>query len=148
MSTPHLAAKVDFLLTSEVSRGLCAGDIDNDGDLDLLVTNTASLARLYRNVADRKGHWLRVDATLPAAGGRFAYGARITVRAGQKQWVQDLNPATSFLCSNDPRVHFGLGGASKYEAIEVRWPDGSVEWFEGGPADRVVPLQPGKGKPR
>jgi hypothetical protein len=134
-----------FTERNELSRGLCTGDIDNDGDLDMLLINTAGPARLYRNVAKREGSWLRVQALEPSFGGRDAYGARIIVHANQRKWVRWVSPSSSYLCSQEPIAHFGLGKAQQIEKIEVRWPDGSEESFEGGPANRLLVLQHGEG---
>jgi enediyne biosynthesis protein E4 len=129
-----------------VYRGLAVGDVDGDGALDLLVTQVAGPARLYKNVAPKRGHWLLVRAVDPALK-RDAYGAEVRVRAGGRRWVGWVNPGQSYLCSNDPRVHFGLGGARRVDDLSVRWPDGSREVFPGGRADRVVELRKGAGKP-
>src|SRR5262249_32791207 len=119
-----------FCGTTGVARGLACGDLDNDGALDLLVTTVGGPARLYRNVAPQRGHWLQVRAIDPALK-RDAYGAAITVRAGERRWVRWLNPGSSYLCSNDPRAHFGLGSLDRVGAIEVVWPDGTQETFPG-----------------
>jgi hypothetical protein len=127
-----------------VGRGLAVGDFDNDGAPDLLITEIGGKAHLLRNVAPAKGHWLAVRATLPKAK-RDAYGAEVTVRAAGKAYWRLLNPASSYCSSNDPRGHFGLGPSDRYDAIEVRWPDGRTETFPGGPADRQVELRQGEG---
>jgi hypothetical protein len=127
-----------------VSRGLCAGDIDNDGRVDLLVTSVAGPARLYRNVAPRAGHWLSLRAVDPRLR-RDAYGAEVTVVAGKRRWYHCFNPAASYLCSHDPRVHFGLGAAEQIDEIHVIWPDGTAEIFPGGSVDRSIVLRKGDG---
>ncbi len=137
----------DFCGTANVGRGLALGDLDNDGGLDLLVTRVAGPAGLYRNVVPNRGHWLIVRAVDPALK-RDAYGAEIIVRADGRRWRGWVNPGSSYLCSNDPRVHFGLGGAARVESIEVRWPDGTVEHFPERPADQVVLVRKGEGKRR
>jgi hypothetical protein len=131
-----------------VYRGLACGDIDGDGALDLLVTALAGPARLYRNVAPKRGHWLLVRALDPALK-RDAYGAEITVRAGQRRWTRWINPGYSYLCSNDPRAHFGLGPIDHVDAIDILWPDGSAESFPGCPADQrpEIVLRKGAGRP-
>jgi enediyne biosynthesis protein E4 len=127
-----------------VARGLAVGDIDGDGALDLLVTTIAGPARLYRNAANG-GHWLIVRALDPVLK-RDAYGAEVRVRAGERRWLRLLQPAASYLCSSDPRVHFGLGDLRKVDEIEVVWPDGTVEMFDGCAADRVIELSKGNGR--
>jgi enediyne biosynthesis protein E4 len=134
-----------FCGTAAVSRGLACGDVNGDGALDLLVTTVAGRARLYRNVAPQRGHWLLVRAIDPALH-RDAYGARIVVDAGERRLVGWVNPGQSYLCSHDPRVHFGLGPAGYVDALRVRWPDGLEEVFAGQPADRVVELRRGEGR--
>ncbi|HYV30944.1 MAG TPA: CRTAC1 family protein, partial [Candidatus Binatia bacterium] len=134
-----------FCAQAAVGRGLACGDIDNDGAVDLLVTSTGGPAQLFRNVAPRRGHWLTVRAIDPSLGGRDAYGAEITVQAGNRRWWRLANPGFSYLCSNDPRVHFGLGSATTVDFIHVLWPDGREENFPGGPADRSTLLQKGRG---
>ncbi len=128
-----------------VYRGLAVADVFNTGALDLLVTEVAGRARLFRNVAPEKGHWLEVSAVDPACGGRDAHGAIVTVWAGQRRWKRWLNPAGSYLCSSDPRAHFGLGTADRVDAIQVRWPDNTLEAFRGTPADRLLRLEKGRG---
>jgi hypothetical protein len=135
-----------FCQTAAVSRGLACADLNGDGALDLLVTTIAGPARLYRNVAPKRGHWLLVRALDPALG-RDAYGAEVTVCAGGRRWLRCINPGYSYLCSNDPRAHFGLGPAERVEAIEVLWPDGTAEAFPGQSVDQMVLLRKGEGKP-
>jgi hypothetical protein len=135
-----------FCGTAAVSRGLACADLNGDGALDLLVTTIAGPVRLYRNVAPKRGHWLLVRALDPALR-RDAYGAQITVFASGHRWLRCVNPGYSYLCSNDPRAHFGLGQADRVDAIEVIWPDGATEAFPGQAVDQAVVLRKGEGKP-
>lgn len=135
-----------FCGTPSVARGLACADIDSDGAMDLLVTNIGSAARLYRNVAANRGHWLIVRVTDPELGGRDAYGAEITVEAPGWRAVRWLSPSCSFLCSNDPRCHFGLGPRTSVRQIHVVWPDGTEEVFDGASADQVLVLRKGAGR--
>ena len=135
-----------FCSVANVGRGLACGDIDNDGALDLLVTSVSGSTRLYRNIAGRNGHWLTVRAIDPALGGRDAYGAEVMVHSGNAKVVAWVNPGYSYLCSNDPRAHFGLGARAQIDAIDIIWPGGKRERFPGTPADRILTLEKGKGK--
>ena len=128
----------------EVTRGLAVGDIDADGDLDLLVVNVQGPARLYRNETPRQGHWLVVRAFDPEQK-RDAIGARVTVIAGSTRLVRPITRAFSYLCSSDPRAHFGLGEIDRLDGIEVRWPDGTRERFPDAGVDRYVELVRGTG---
>jgi hypothetical protein len=128
-----------------VGRGLIWGDFNDDGQLDVVVTNVAGPARFYRNVANKRGHWLMVRATDPDLH-RDAYGAMVTIRAGNRRWTGFINPGQSYLCSGDPRAHFGLGVVECVDTIRIAWPDGRIEDFPATKADRVVSLERGKGQ--
>jgi hypothetical protein len=136
----------DFCGTLAIGRGLAWGDLDNDGGVDLVVSNVAGPAKVYRNVAPQRGHWLLVRAIDPALK-RDAYGAKITVSAGDRRRMGLVNPGQSYLSSGGPRVHFGLGAVTKIEEIRVDWPDGRAEVFPGPDVDRVIVLNRGAGRP-
>jgi hypothetical protein len=133
-----------FCGSAGVYRALIMADVDGDGAVDLLVTSVGGPARLYRNVAPKRGHWLMVRAVDPALK-RDAYGAQITVKAQQKSWLSGIYPGQGYLGSHEPRAHFGLGPVTRVDSIEVRWPDGTYEAFEGRPANQAVQLVKGKG---
>lgn len=136
-----------FARTVENSRGLALGDLDNDGDVDLLVTNEGGRARLLRNNGEEKGHWLMIRAVDPALR-RDAIGAEVTVVVGEKRFHRLIAPGYSYLSSNDPRAHFGLGGATAVDQIQVQWPDGETETFLGVAADQIITLEKGHGTSR
>jgi hypothetical protein len=138
------AANLAFSGTAAVARGLAVGDLDNDGGPDVVVTRVAAPARVYRNTAQR-GHWLIVRVVEPTLGGRDAYGAEIVVTAGGRKQTSWITPSQSYLCSNDPRAHFGLGAATRIESIQVVWPDGAEEQFPGTAADQILTLAKGSG---
>ncbi len=128
-----------------VGRGLAAGDYDGDGGTDLLVTAVGGRARLYRNVAPNRGHWLAVRVVDPAVN-RDAYGAEVRVAAGGKERLRVVSPNESYLSSHAPAVLLGLGAADRVDAVRVLWPDGTREEFPGGPADRAVVVRKGEGR--
>ncbi|MCS7046149.1 MAG: CRTAC1 family protein, partial [Gemmataceae bacterium] len=138
-------ANADFCGRPNVARGLAYGDFDGDGGVDLVLTTVAGPARIYRNIAAPRGHWLALRAIDPRLR-RDAYGAEIRVRAGERQWLRILNPVDSFQSSSEPRAYFGLGEAAQFDGIEIVWPDGLVEEFPGGTADRRLVLRRGEGK--
>ena len=133
----------DFCRSIENSRGLAFGDVDNDGDIDLLVNNTGDRARLFRNDSRPAGRWLSVRAVDPELN-RDALGARVTVVLGARRISRLIAPGYSFLSSNDLRAHFGLGAANQVDEIHVEWPGGATETFAGVQADQFVTLRKGQ----
>ena len=144
--TPISSPQDDFLSVLGVSRALCAGDIDNDGDVDFLVVNAQGRAELYKNEAEKKGNWLMVRAVEPAFGGRDAYGAVISLKTASRTWQRAVRAAASYCSSHDPRVHFGLGEVADVESIEVLWPDGNRERFPGCRTNQQLTLRHGDGQ--
>jgi len=128
----------------EVSRGLAFGDVDNDGDVDLVVSNSDNTLRLLINEAPRDAHWLTLRLL---TGRRDAIGAVARIRAGERSWVSAVLPSYSYLSSSDLRVHVGLGGADSVDSVAVAWPDGRRERFEIDGVDREVTLRQGEGIP-
>ncbi len=130
-----------------VARGLACTDYFNEGVPDLLVTTIGNRARLFRNVAPNRGHWLKVRALDPQRN-RDAYGAEVRVRAGEQHWFRVINPAQSFACSNSSAALFGLGNVTQIDSILVHWPDSPKdEWqeFPGGAVDRSLVLRKREG---
>jgi hypothetical protein len=99
---------------------------------------------VFRNEAPRAGHWLRVRARDEALH-RDAIGARVSVIAGPLRLTRLVHPGGSYLSSSDVRLHFGLGAAERFDAVEIVWPGGRRERFVGGAADRTLDLVRGTG---
>jgi len=145
VSMPDLGSA--FVGPVEVSRSLAMGDVDGDGDVDVLLGTTQSTARLYRNEAPRSGHWLIVRV-LDSRLHRDAIGARISLTIDGRRITRTATRGFSYLSSSDPRPHFGLGTVSEVGPIEVRWLDGLVEVFDVPEVDRVWTLVRGSGVTR
>jgi hypothetical protein len=136
----------DFTTKLEVHRALAFADLRNRGSIDLLSVNLDNTLRVFRNDAvPAEHHWLQV---LPMIGKREALGALVTIAYGGKRQSALCLRAYSYLASNDPRIHFGLGKVSKVDAIEIRWPSGTPkrERFKVPEVNRVLVVQQGSGE--
>lgn len=131
----------DFSGMGLVGRGLALADFDNDGAPDLLSTSTAGPAQLFRNIAPRNGHWLKLRLLDTGAGGRDAIGAEVLIETGAQRHWRCLQPSSSYLTSNDPHLFFGLGKSARADRIRVSWPDGSESVYEDVPADQTLVLR-------
>ena len=126
-----------------VSRALAAGDIDNDGDVDLLVTNNGAGPNLLLNEGGTGNAMLvRVIGT---KGNRSGIGARLTLTTGERRHVREVQSGSSYLGQNDLRVHFGLGQANRSERLEIRWPSGATEVVTDLPVNHVLTIREGGG---
>jgi enediyne biosynthesis protein E4 len=126
-----------------VSRGATWADLDDDGNVDLVVVDTSGPPHLLRNEGGTGNRWIKVDARL-AGGRRTAIGARVTVVTGERRQFQDVIGVNGYLSQGDTRAHFGLGRAEKVDRIEVRWPDGTVEAWTGVEPNQILRLEQGR----
>lgn len=125
------------------SRGCAFGDFDNDGDVDVLIVNHNEPPSLLRNDVTGSNHWIKVKL-IGVQSNRSAIGGRVTVRYGAKVQAQEVLSQSSYLSSNDPRLHFGLGQATTAD-VEVRWPHGQIEKFSALPAGHLISVTEGRG---
>ncbi|MEO8594798.1 MAG: CRTAC1 family protein [Candidatus Solibacter sp.] len=125
------------------SRGAAAGDLDNDGSLEVVINNLGDRPSLLKNFGAKK-NWLLVHLRGVSCN-RDAVGARAYVFAGGRRLSGEVQTGSSFLSQNDSRLHFGLADDAGYDRIEVKWPGGETETFPGGAANRIVSLEQGKG---
>jgi hypothetical protein len=152
------------IITASSSRGLAIGDLWNDGRLAAVISNMNAPPSLLVNEVRTPNHFitLRLTGSFPAAktksqatstapgavitkSSRDAIGARIRVKAGFRILIDEVRSGSSFISNNDMRVHFGLGSVTKIDWVEVRWPSGLVERFDGVSVDKFQNLKEGAG---
>jgi hypothetical protein len=126
------------------SRGTAFGDFDNDGDIDVVVSNMNEAPTLLRNDCHTKHNWIKIKC-IGTKSNRSAIGARVRVVTGQHSQINEVLSGSSYVSQNDLRLHFGLGQARRVDLVEVRWPLGLVESFKNIDANQLLVLQEGKG---
>ena len=147
-----------------VSRALVKGDIDNDGDLDLLITSNGGAVQLLLNEGGSRNNALlvrTVGSSTPLTEGsstsltastlrsnRDGIGARLKLTAGGRTFVDQVTSGSSYLGQHDTRVHFGLGTAAKADRLEITWPGGRVDVMENVPVNHVLTIREGQGETR
>jgi hypothetical protein len=118
------------------SRGCAFGDFDNDGDLDILIVNLNEPPSLLRNDLKSPSHWLKVKL-IGTTSNRSAIGARVIAKYGGRQQVQEVLSQSGFYSSNDRRLHFGLGAATRAD-LEIRWPTDARQVLRNVSADQIL----------
>ena len=117
------------LLEPTVGRGAAFGDIDNDGDIDIAISNNNGKANLLSNEGKPKGHWIGFKLEGKTCN-RQGIGSKLKITTDSGIQVAWVNPAGSYLASNDPRVLFGLGPDEMVASLEVQWPGSGKDLFE------------------
>ena len=122
-----------------------SGDIDNDGDLDLLVTNNGQTVDLLRNDGGNRSNALLVNRRSAQTSNRDGVGTQIRLTTGQRTQVREVKAGSSYLGQNDLRQHFGLGDVTRVDRLELRWPSGRTEVVQSVPANHIVTIREGDG---
>ena len=124
----------------DLSRGAAFGDLDNDGDVDIVVTNNGGPVNLLRNDTVNRNNWLllRLEGV---ESNRDALGARLRVQVAGQQLHREVQRAASYLSSHDPRVHLGLGGSDLAELVEIHWPSGILQSLRNVKANQILTVR-------
>jgi hypothetical protein len=127
-----------------IGRGLAAADIDNDGNLDLLVTNNGAQVDLLRNEGGT-GNNAELVRTVGTRSNRDGIGARLRLTVGGTTEVREVKAGSGYLGQSDLRVHFGLGRSSQIDQLEIRWPAGGTDVVRNLPVNQILTVVEGKG---
>ena len=125
------------------SRGLATGDLDNDGDVDLVVVNIDSTPSVLRNDGGNARSWLGVKLR-GTKSNRMGLGARVTARAGTLRQIAEATTSGSIFSASDSRVHVGLGAATEAD-LEIAWPSGRIQTLTGIPANQTIEVDEDRG---
>lgn len=122
----NVISETDGLSLKKVSRGAAIGDYDNDGDLDILVTNCNQRADLLQNVVGNRNNWIQIQLD-GLRSNRSGFGAKIKVVTGEHVQYREVHSGGSYLSFHDIRAHFGVGKVEQIDLLEVRWPSGQID---------------------
>jgi hypothetical protein len=125
-------------------RGAAFGDLNNDGNIDIVVMNTGEPPTLLLNKPGNTNHRV-LFKLIGTKSNKMAIGARVTVRAGKLVQLNEIRAGGSYLSQNDPRLHFGLGDKAKMDEVEIKWPSGKVEVLHDIPTDFIYTIKEGEG---
>ncbi|MCI0620089.1 MAG: CRTAC1 family protein [Acidobacteria bacterium] len=128
-----------------VGRGLALGDYDNDGDVDLLVSNNNQEGELIRNDGGNKNNWIGIRL-IGVASNRDGIGARLKITAGAMTGYDQSKGGMSYLSASDLRIYFGLGNSRHADSIEVHWPSGKIDTLRNVDVNRVLTIREGAGE--
>ena len=127
-----------------MGRGCAFGDIDNDGDIDIVVNNLDGAPSLLRNDGGNRNNWLMLKC-IGTRSNRSAIGARVRVVSADRAQIREVMSGSSYYSHSDLRVHFGLGRAVRADFVEVLWPSGLKESFSDVPANHLIVTREGDG---
>ena len=126
------------------SRGVAFDDLDNDGDLDVVILNSRGEPTILRNDSSKTNHWLQIQLR-GTKSNRDGIGARVTVTAGDLTQIDEVHSGRSYQSDFGKRLHFGLGQRKAIDEVRVKWIGGGVESVRDVPVDRLITIVEGRG---
>jgi hypothetical protein len=140
-----VSASAGSAITAEsVARGCAFGDVDNDGDVDILVNNLDGPPTLLRNDGGNRNNWISIKCT-GTRSNRSAIGTRVKVTAAGRSQINEVMSGSGYYSQNDLRLHFGLGTTGRVESVEVAWPSGLKETFRDLAVNRLLVIKETEG---
>jgi hypothetical protein len=131
-------------IPAQSRRGAAFGDINNDGNVDIVVLNVGEPPSLLLNRNDSPNHRV-LFKLVGMKSNKAAIGARVTVKAGTLVQFNEVRGGASYLSQNDLRLHFGLGANDKINEVDIRWPNGEMETLRDVPTDFIYTVVEGQG---
>ncbi|PYR89601.1 MAG: RNA-binding protein [Acidobacteria bacterium] len=140
-----VSAQAGAAITAEnIGRGCAFGDFDNDGDVDIIISNLDGPPTLLRNDGGNRNTWILIKC-VGTRSNRSAIGTRVTVTTADHSQIAEVMSGSSYYSQNDLRLHFGLGGATRAGSVELAWPSGVKETFRDLAANQLFVIQETKG---
>jgi hypothetical protein len=131
-------------IPAQSRRGAAFGDLNNDGNIDIVLVNVGAPPTLLLNQGGNSNHRV-LFKLVGTKSNKSAIGARVTVKAGDLVQFSEVRAGGSYISQNDPRLHFGLGAESRMSEVEIKWPSGKVEVLRDLPADFIHTIVEGQG---
>jgi enediyne biosynthesis protein E4 len=132
------------IAAANLARGCAFGDLDNDGDIDIVINNMDGPPTVLRNDGGNRNSWIQIKC-IGTRSNRSGIGARVKVTAGKNSQIDEVMSGSSYYSHNDLRLHFGLGRAGKADSVEIAWPSGLKDTFKNLTSNRCYIAREGKG---